>query len=82
MVLFYPEVGESGVHTFPESICAKLNVIAQLELELVYYDSVVQRFNHYTTAPLVQDKAPACKTNLLSAIRGSWKQHDGKYCFS
>ena len=26
-----------------------MNVIAQLEYELVYYDSAVHRFNHYTT---------------------------------
>ena len=38
-----------GVHTFPESICSKLNVIARLEYELAYYDSGVHRFNHYTT---------------------------------
>ena len=25
-----------------------MNIIAQLEFELTYYDSVVQRFNHYT----------------------------------
>ena len=29
-------------------ICPKVNVIMQLELELTYYDSTVQRFNHYT----------------------------------
>ena len=38
-----------GVHTFPKGICPKVNVIAQLEYELAYYDSVVHRFNHYTT---------------------------------
>ena len=26
-----------------------MNVIARLEYELVYYDSAVHRFNHYTT---------------------------------
>ena len=30
-------------------ICPKVNVIARLEYELVYYDSAVHRFNHYTT---------------------------------
>ena len=36
-----------GVHTFPKGICPKVNVIAQLEYELAYYDSAVHRFNHY-----------------------------------
>ena len=30
-------------------ICPKVNVIAWLEFELVYYDSAVHRFNHFTT---------------------------------
>ena len=29
-----------------------MNVIAQLEFELAYYDSTVQRFNYYTTRTL------------------------------
>ena len=33
---------DKGVHTFSKGICPKVNVIA-------YYDSAVQRFNHYTT---------------------------------
>ena len=37
------------VHSFPKGICPKVNVIAQLELELAYYDTAVQCFNHYTT---------------------------------
>ena len=40
-----------GVHTFPKGICPKVNVIARLEYELVYYDSAVHRFKHYTTSP-------------------------------
>ena len=40
---------DKGVHTFPKGICPKVNVIARLEYELVYYDSTVHRFNHYTT---------------------------------
>ena len=38
-----------GVFNFPDGICPKVNIIARLEFELVYYDSAVQRFNHYTT---------------------------------
>ena len=37
------------VHTFPKGICPKVNVIVRLEFKLVYYDSTVQHFNHYTT---------------------------------
>ena len=40
---------DKGVHTFPKSICPKVNAIARLEHELAYYDSAVHRFNHYTT---------------------------------
>ena len=40
---------DKGVHTFPKGICPKENVIARLEFELAYYDSVVHRFNHYTS---------------------------------
>ena len=40
---------DKGIHTFPKSICPKVNVIERLEYELAYYDSVVHRFNHYTT---------------------------------
>ena len=40
---------DKGVHTFPKSICPKVNVIAWLEYELEYYDSAVHRFNHYIT---------------------------------
>ena len=40
---------DKGVHTFPKGICPKMNIIARLEYELAYYDSVVHRFNHYTT---------------------------------
>ena len=35
--------------TFPYGIYPKVNVIARLEFELDYYDSVVQRFNYNTT---------------------------------
>ena len=30
-----------GVHAFPKCICLKLNVIAQMELEIAYYDVAV-----------------------------------------
>ena len=31
---------DKGVHTFPKGICPKVNVIARLEYELAYYDSM------------------------------------------
>ena len=40
---------DKRAHTFPKGICPKVNVIARLEYELAYYDSAVQRFNHYTS---------------------------------
>ena len=45
------------VHTFPKGICPKVNVVVRLEFELMYYDSAVQHFNHYTpgTIPLAQE---------------------------
>ena len=41
-----------GVHTFSKGICPKVNVMARLEFELAYYDSVIYRFNHYPTRTL------------------------------
>ena len=35
------------LYTFPKGICPKVNVIARQVFELAYYDSAVQRFNHY-----------------------------------
>ena len=40
---------DKGLHTFPKSICRKVNVVKWLEFELAYYDSTGRRFNHYTT---------------------------------
>ena len=37
------------VHAFPNGIFPKVNVIERLEFEHRFYDSVVQRCNHYTT---------------------------------
>ena len=38
---------------FPKGICRKVNIIVRLEFEHANYDSVVQHFNHYTTAMIV-----------------------------
>ena len=57
---------DKGVHTFPEGICLKVNVIARLEFELAYYDSAVHRFNHYTT------RTPANKPELISLLTIKW----------
>ena len=40
---------DKGVHTFPLGICPKVNLKVCLEFELTWYNSAVQRFNHYTT---------------------------------
>ena len=40
---------DKGVHTFPKSICPKVNVIARVDFELPHNNSAVHRFNHYTT---------------------------------
>ena len=46
----WPIVGRiKRIHTLPKSIFSKVNVIARLYFELTYYDSVVHRFNHFTT---------------------------------
>ena len=44
--------GGGGVHTFPNGICPKVNMIARMKFKLAYYDSTVQHFNHYTTRTL------------------------------
>ena len=35
--------------TFPKDIRLKVNVIAQLEFELTYYEVILQHVNHDTT---------------------------------
>ena len=40
---------DKGVHAFSKGICPKVNVIAQLELELAYCNSAVRCISHYTT---------------------------------
>ena len=44
VILLYPLLGDSKVHTFPKGINPKVNVIALLEFELPYF--VVQQFGH------------------------------------
>ena len=39
--------GNCVFHTFPKGICLKVNIIAQLEIELTYYDVAVQLVIHY-----------------------------------
>ena len=57
---------DKGVHIFPKGICPEVNVIARLEFELAYYDSVVHRFNHYITmfAPPSSSADPCCTMAL------------------
>ena len=39
------------VHTFPEGISLKVNVIARLEFERIYFETVAL-FRYYATRPL------------------------------
>ena len=41
--------GDKGVKTLGQSFCQKVNVIAQLQFELAYYNSAVQWCNHYNS---------------------------------
>ena len=34
---------------FPNAITPKVNVIARLEFELIYFEATVQHFRHYTS---------------------------------
>ena len=43
---------DKRVHTFRKGVYPKVNVIAQLEYKLAYYDFAVHRCNHYTTRTL------------------------------
>ena len=58
VVLFNPLTGRilGGGYTFPNGIYQEVNVMVWLGFELTYYDSAVQRFNHYTTrtAPVMK----------------------------
>ena len=42
---------DKRVHAFAKGISSKVNVIARLEFELVYYDSTVHYVNRYTSEP-------------------------------
>ena len=41
--------GDKGVHTYPTGISPKVNIIARLVVELVYFKDAVQHFSHYAT---------------------------------
>ena len=43
---------DKGVHTFPKGICPKVNVIAWLEYEFTYYDSISFNALHHEDSPL------------------------------
>ena len=63
----YPIAGRiRGVHTFTKGLCPKVKVIARLEYELVYCDTAVHRFNHYTTrTPPSKESAKQANCSLL-----------------
>ena len=45
-VLFNPQLGNKGVHTFPKSISSKVNEITRLVFELAYFEATVQHFSY------------------------------------
>ena len=49
MVLISHSGGDLRVYAFPKGISLKVNIIAQQEFELAYYDIAVQYVSHYTT---------------------------------
>ena len=51
-----------------------MNVIARLEFELVYYDSAVHRFNHYTTRISHKER----RENLPFQRTKDWKSNKAK----
>ena len=40
---------DKWVRTFPNGINPKINAIARLDFELMYFDVATQHFNHYAT---------------------------------
>ena len=58
-----------GVHNFPKGISPKVNLIAQLDFELTYYNAAVQYISHYTTmAPVIKYFDIIFRTNTVSII--------------
>ena len=45
------------MHTFPEDISPKVNVLPRMDFELAYYDSTVQHINH-RDSPKAEWKLP------------------------
>ena len=44
--------GAKGIHTFLKGIIPKVNIIAQLEFELAYYDVTVQYVSYYASGTI------------------------------
>ena len=58
---------DMGIHTVPQSIYTKVNVIVCLEFELTYYDPAVQRFAHYTKGtPPIPTKQLSYASNVIT----------------
>ena len=43
---------DKEVHTFPNGICTKVEIIVLLEFEVAYFEAAVLHFSHYTTRTL------------------------------
>ena len=64
-----------GVHIFPKRIIQIVNVKAQLEFKLTYYDVAVQHVSPYAMGT-------SCNNNkdLLTVIQESWNHFNKEYC--
>ena len=69
MILFNQQLRDKGVHTFPNGIILKVNVIARVEFELAYFKAVVQQFSHYVTeTSTIWQQDSSYKTYLFKTV--------------
>ena len=62
---------DKGVHTFPEGISLKVNVIPWLEFELIYYNVIVRHISHNATGTV-----PSHSLTLLEiGVRRLYRVH-------
>ena len=66
-----------GVHTFPNNICPKVNVVTRLEFELTFYYSAVHRSNHYTT---MTPPPPIWLDKVLWPLNHCWLSNANPLC--
>ena len=49
VILFNPHLGDKRIHTFTKVISLKVNVMAELDFKLVYYNVAIQHVSLYVT---------------------------------